>query len=114
MNLTLTNRPHIVESFVNHDELASSFLKLKIKKMNLFEIVRDDEKSKQTNKDLSDVAKSKQITYGYCKVCHDVAYGIHFGIPACNGCKVRVFLEARIYFDKMNFIMANKTISLIF
>lgn len=27
--------------------------------------------------------------FGMCRICQDQATGIHYGVPTCEGCKVR-------------------------
>lgn len=33
--------------------------------------------------------RHEKFNFGRCKVCHDLATGIHYGIPSCEGCKVK-------------------------
>ena len=30
----------------------------------------------------------EKIDFGNCRICHDKASGIHYGVATCEGCKV--------------------------
>lgn len=33
------------------------------------------------------------FSFGKCKICDDIATGIHYGIATCEGCKVILFFD---------------------
>lgn len=56
--------------------------------INLIEDVKKQERLNLEKKIKEQRSRKKSAKYGLCKVCKDLASGIHYGILACDGCKV--------------------------
>jgi hypothetical protein len=41
--------------------------------------------------------KRNSAEFGECRVCTDKANGVHYGLPTCEGCKVRTRIFGRTY-----------------
>lgn len=70
-NLTL-NKPAKTTALLNQDHLPCS--------SNVSETSSIAE---------DNTTRPQKFNFGRCKVCHDFATGIHYGIPSCEGCKVK-------------------------
>lgn len=44
------------------------------------------------NKKRTKNLKYVNFNFGQCRVCRDQANGIHYGVPSCEGCKVKLSL----------------------
>lgn len=52
----------------------------------------ENKNSKLTNKSITITMPNP---FGKCKVCYDIASGIHYGIATCEGCKVFRFYNLK-------------------
>ena len=53
------------------------------------------------NKESSaDLTKSNYLIqktdFGDCRICHDKASGIHYGVATCEGCKVSLKIDGHL------------------
>ena len=55
-----------------------------------------NKKSNQSGNNLNKESNKshEKFDFGRCKICKDKATGIHYGIPSCEGCKVKIMLQS--------------------
>lgn len=55
------------------------------------ESLTNEDDNEQTNKRSSTNGshEKRPFPFGRCRVCSDKATGAHYGVPTCEGCKVR-------------------------
>ena len=75
-------------SKVNGKTIVTLSNNIDYKAIDVIEDIKKKERLNLENKLKTQQTKPKTSKYGLCKVCKDTASGIHYGIAACDGCKV--------------------------